>query len=516
MAEPRDVITSKPFVDEQTKRAEMAKAAQAAASMPKVNPKTGELPDLFAGKFGFIEALANDPVYGPEIKKIRDALIAQNTTLAETLYRKSKWAQLDTDAQQAYLLKLQNNALYKERLNSWLINIKKQLVAQGIDVSNETLEKFYIDGIDDATIIDTLSSKITAQGATGSAAKSLQTLSEIAKANGLDLDKDFPGQVDSWLQQISKGKDVNDFAAIIRSKAAQNKSKFIQDQLKAGKDLREIYSLYLAEMASAFNIPVDSIDINDPLLAKAFTEKGGIKLNEFQNLLRGDARYGKTPQAASEAAIRQQIADRAKTIGATVTDTDIDSILNDLMATGISSITQTAIDAKLRNFITYTSGATGPSASMVSGQAGDNLDILRRTAAANGLDLDSTFGTSIQGWLREIDQGESIEKFKRLIRSAASSGLPDNIKKTMEQGVDLTAILDPYRNYMARILEINPESISLNDPTLRSAIGADKEVTLYDYQRMLRKDPRWQYTDNARQSVSSSVLSVLRDFGFQG
>jgi hypothetical protein len=69
---------------------------------------------------------------------------------------------------------------------------------------------------------------------------------------------------------------------------------------------------------------------------------------------------------------------------------------------------------------------------------------------------------------------------------------------------------------MARILEINPESISLNDPTLRSAIGADKEVTLYDYQRMLRKDLRWQYTDNARQDVSDSALTVLRNFGFQG
>ena len=512
MAEPRGVITPETIVDEQTQRAAMAKTAQVAASMPKINPKTGELPDLFAGKFGFIDALANDPIYGEEIQKIKEALLSQNPTLAETLYRKSKWAQLDEDAQDAYLLKLKNNALYKERLKSWLINIKKSLVKEGIDVSDETLEKFYIDGIDDATIIDTLTTKIVAPTATGSAAKNLKTLLQVAKDNGIDLDRDFSGQVDTWLQQISKGKDINDFAAIIRSKAAENKPKFIQEQLNLGKDLRLIYGSYLNEMASAFNIPVDSIDINDPLLIKAFTDKGGIKLNEFQSLLRADARYSKTPQAAAQASVRQQIADRAKLTGAKVTNADIDTILNDLMATGIESITQAAIDAKLRDFIIYTSG---PSA-VTAGQAGDNLDILKRTATANGLDLDTAFGTSIQDWLRNIDQGESIETYKRLIRDTASRGLPDNIKKTMQQGVDLTAILDPYRNYMARILEINPESIPLSDPTLRSAIGPEKEVTLYEYQRMLRKDPRWQYTNQARADVSDAIKTVAQDFGLVG
>jgi len=141
---------------------------------------------------------------------------------------------------------------------------------------------------------------------------------------------------------------------------------------------------------------------------------------------------------------------------------------------------------------------------------------LREVAAANGLNLERDFGLSIQDWLRKIDQGESIETYKRLIRSTAANGLPDNIKKTMEQGVDLSTIYSPYRNIMSSILEINPESITLNDPTLRSAIGPDKEMSLYEYQRALRKDPRWQYTNNAREDVSNSAFTVLRNFGFQG
>jgi hypothetical protein len=69
---------------------------------------------------------------------------------------------------------------------------------------------------------------------------------------------------------------------------------------------------------------------------------------------------------------------------------------------------------------------------------------------------------------------------------------------------------------MASVLEVAPDSIGLDDKTLRGAIGPEKEMSLYDFQRMLRKDPRWQYTDNARQEGSNAVLGVLRDFGLQG
>ena len=53
-------------------------------------------------------------------------------------------------------------------------------------------------------------------------------------------------------------------------------------------------------------------------------------------------------------------------------------------------------------------------------------------------------------------------------------------------------------------------------PTLRGAISDKGETNLYDFQRMLRKDSRWQYTQNARQEASDITLNVLRDFGFQG
>ena len=141
---------------------------------------------------------------------------------------------------------------------------------------------------------------------------------------------------------------------------------------------------------------------------------------------------------------------------------------------------------------------------------------LLKTAVANGLDLEKTFSSQLPNWISRIENGEEPEVFKQLIRETAKRGLPDKVNKLLDQGLDLDAVYAPYRNTMASLFEINPDSISLNDTLLRSAIQGDKEMSIYDFQKALRKDPRWQYTNNARETVSSGLTQVLRDFGFQG
>jgi hypothetical protein len=140
---------------------------------------------------------------------------------------------------------------------------------------------------------------------------------------------------------------------------------------------------------------------------------------------------------------------------------------------------------------------------------------LVKTAVANGLDLDKTFASQLPSWIKRIESGENPEVFKQIIRQTAKIGLPDKISQLLDQGLDLDAVYAPYRNTMASLLEVNPDSISLNDPLLRTAIQGDKEIPIYDFQRQIKKDNRWQYTNNAREEVAGSVQQVLRDFGFQ-
>lgn len=303
-------------VDEKTQAAAKAAAAKIAAGMPKVDPTTGALEGMFTGKYGVFEALQFHPIYGAELREIKAALAAGNQALADTLWNRSKWGRLDTDAQSRILMEFENDALYKEKLKSWLVNIKRQLASRGLKADDATLEKYYKDGIDDETIFDELAGGISAKGAAGEIGNALDSLRSVARANGFNLEKDFGLQLDGWLQRISRG--------------------------------------------------------------------------------------------------------------------------------------------------------------------------------------------------------ESLDDFSRLIRQQAKLGLPEKVGALLDEGLDLANIYAPYRTRMANLLELTPDAISLDDPLLRSAYGQDKEMSLYDFQRAVRKDPRWQYTDNAREEVSTAALGILRDFGFQG
>jgi hypothetical protein len=206
---------------------------------------------------------------------------------------------------------------------------------------------------------------------------------------------------------------------------------------------------------------------------------------------------------------QQVIADEIKKVGATLTPEEIDLISRDIYDLGYEN-QKAIVSQRIRAKIAYKPGG------IVGGEAGENLADLRKTAKANGLDLEKNFGSSIQGWLQNLAQGESVETFKQIIRSTAKLGLPEKVSSLLDQGVDLDTIYNPYKRLMASVLEINPETINLDDQVLRSAIGPDKEMSLYDYQKMLRKDNRWQFTNQAKEEVSDTALRVLRDFGFQG
>jgi hypothetical protein len=137
---------------------------------------------------------------------------------------------------------------------------------------------------------------------------------------------------------------------------------------------------------------------------------------------------------------------------------------------------------------------------------------LQSVAKANGVTLSPQ---EIEEYNLDIRNGKDINVIKNQIRNLAGVGRPDSIKKLLAEGTDLNTIYAPYKRTMASLLELDPESINLDDTTLQTAI-TDRELPIYEFRKILKKDPRWQYTNNAREEVSNKVLRVLRDFGFQG
>lgn len=89
----------------------------------------------------------------------------------------------------------------------------------------------------------------------------------------------------------------------------------------------------------------------------------------------------------------------------------------------------------------------------------------------------------------------------------------------IDAGQTIAEIADPYRQKMADLLELNPNDVTLKDSMIQKALkqraqdGRPAALTLTDFADEVRKDQRWQYTDNAREQVSNLTQSLLSSFG---
>ena len=218
-----------------------------------------------------------------------------------------------------------------------------------------------------------------------------------------------------------------------------------------------------------------------------------------------------TPYGRSIASMQTKIARIALEAGSELSDAELAQYAKEAIDQSLDTDAE-SLTAFINSKLKFGAGKDGA----FKGIAGENVDALAKVAAANGIDLQKAFGAQLPDWLASINKGESIDTYKKIIRDVAKIGMPEKVAKLIDQGIDLSTIYAPYKNLMASTLEINPQTIDMNDPTLRSAITAQAEVPLYDFERQLRKDTRWQYTNQARQEVSNAAQKILQDFGFMG
>ena len=89
----------------------------------------------------------------------------------------------------------------------------------------------------------------------------------------------------------------------------------------------------------------------------------------------------------------------------------------------------------------------------------------------------------------------------------------------IDGGKTVAEIADPYVQKMADLLEVNPNSIDLKGNLVQKALtsrnqdGHPVPMSLTSFADLVRKDPRWQYTDNARQQMSDVTTQLLQSFG---
>jgi hypothetical protein len=154
----------------------------------------------------------------------------------------------------------------------------------------------------------------------------------------------------------------------------------------------------------------------------------------------------------------------------------------------------------------------------VDGILGKAQDQLRNAARQYGIDMGTNWYTEKAAL---VGKGQSVEDFLDDIRQSAASryvGVADRINK----GETFDSITSPYKRAMSNILEIDENSIDYTDPTIQQAVNMQNEQgqfmtkPIWQFEKDLRKDPRWQKTSNARASYDNIMLKVLKDFGLMG
>jgi hypothetical protein len=253
-----------------------------------------------ATNFGIGEALLDDPIYGAELKKVFD-LYKTNKLAAVDLLSKTKWAKLDTDVRDRYLMKLENSDLYKERLRSWLLGIKPKLKKDGLTLTDAQLEDYYKRGIDDLTIFDeALSGAKFEPGKTGGTqAGFYNELLRTAIANGISttlLPKVLGfDSIDQVLKELQTGAAIEDFNQKIRNYAKAAVPEWAKKLIDQGTDLTDIISPYRATMADELELPYTSIDVTDSIVQNALSSN--MSLADMRKQLRQDTRWQYTEKA---------------------------------------------------------------------------------------------------------------------------------------------------------------------------------------------------------------------------
>lgn len=169
----------------------------------------------------------------------------------------------------------------------------------------------------------------------------------------------------------------------------------------------------------------------------------------------------------------------------------------------------------LKRFLSY---QTKPQkdGNYVGGQAAAAQSQYRALAEEYGINVSDSL---VQHWVQStLIGGDTPESVKARIQASAASkyvALAERIKG----GETVRQIADPYMQSYGKLLEINGQNISIDDPLIQRALqskdakGKPTTQTVYDFENTLRNDPRWAKTDNARNQMSATANSILSTFG---
>lgn len=164
--------------------------------------------------------------------------------------------------------------------------------------------------------------------------------------------------------------------------------------------------------------------------------------------------------------------------------------------------------------------------------AATKLGDLKGQFAATATQLQTLASQYGQNWAQSstafraqqiLEGSQTIDTYKQQLIAQAKSMFPGLIHQ-LDSGMTIADAAAPYQQSMASTLELSPNAVSLNDPLIKRALQGvttstgDKATStltpVWQFEQQLRSDPRWQFTKNSRDTVSSALVHIGQDWGF--
>lgn len=169
-------------------------------------------------------------------------------------------------------------------------------------------------------------------------------------------------------------------------------------------------------------------------------------------------------------------------------------------------------DNQLRQVISDTTAFRSVDGAL-TGQAGEIETHVRNTWASFGMSLSDEWA---KNYAQEVLSGrQTLGGLDNEAARRAKQMFP-NFADAFDQGKTLREIADPYITTLANTLELPPDQVNLQDPYIKKALqGQNGEPTsLWQFERSLKDDARWQYTKQANNEAYSLVQQIGKDWGF--
>lgn len=205
----------------------------------------------------------------------------------------------------------------------------------------------------------------------------------------------------------------------------------------------------------------------------------------------------------------------ARQLGFTVDSATAKAIANHALMTGNSS-NQAWLDQQLGRHQDYSRVTDIGS---LQGQMATEASRLSQAAAQYGMNWTPA---QVAQRAQQIVQGNTTsDTYLNQLKSWAKSAFPA-LAKEIDSGQTVEQLASPYVQSMSNLLEVDPGSLNLYTPAIRRALQGVQDpktkdrvtMNLSDFEDQVRNDPRWQYTQNAKDTMSSALLKLGADFGF--